>query len=105
MGWNFPYIPKIFSHLSAVIDQALTDTELGVSKLIVGSDKKKALVKAIKSSFCEVKLTLCTRHLEENLKRQLKNKIGMPDKESKQIGNEIFGTDGLISIDTTVSYA
>ena len=107
LHWDgtFHTYQRFFSHLSAVIDQPLTETELGVSNLIVGSDEEKALVKAIKSSFCEVKLTLCTRHLEENLKRQLKNKIGMPDKESKQIGNEIFGPDGLISLDTTVSFA
>ena len=107
LHWDgtFHTYQRFFSHLSAVIDQPLTDTELGVGNLIVGSDEEKALVKAIKSSFCEAKLTLCTRHLEENLKRQLKNKIGMPDKESKQIGNEIFGPDGLISLDTTVSFA
>ena len=107
LHWDgtFHTYQRFFSHLSAVIDQPLTETELGVSNLIVGSDEEKALVKAIKSSFCEAKLTLCTRHLEENLKRQLKNKIGMPDKESKQIGNEIFGPDGLISLDTTVSFA
>ena len=29
----------------------------------------------------------------------------MPDTDSKQIGNEIFETDGLKSLDTTISFA
>ena len=41
----------------------------------------------------------------ENLKRQLKNKVGMPEKSSKQIVGEIFGPDGLTSLDTSVSFA
>ena len=48
---TFHIYQRFLSHLSAVVDQPLTDTELGVSNLIVGSDEEKALVKAIKSSF------------------------------------------------------
>ena len=105
LGWNFPYIPKIFQSSFCCNWPTFDWYRVGSKQSNCWFDRKKALVKAIKSSFCEAKLTLCTRHLEENLKRQLKNKIGMPDKESKQIGNEIFGTDGLISLDTTVSFA
>ena len=56
-------------------------------------------------SFPQAKLTLCTRHLEENLKRQLKNKIGIPKKNSKEIVNEIFGPDGLTELNTSVAFA
>ena len=34
-----------------------------------------------------------------------KNKVGMPEKSSKQIVAEIFGPDGLTSLDTSVSFA
>ena len=91
--------------MAAVLDQPLLETELRTSELIVGSDEEKALVKAVKCSFPDAKLTLCTRHLVENLKRQLKNKIGMPEKQSAKIVEEIFGIGGLTSLDTAVSFA
>ena len=76
--------------MAAVLDQPLLETELETSKLILGSDEEKALVKAVKCSFPDAKLTLCTRHLEKNLKRQLKNKIGMPKKQSAKTVEEIL---------------
>ena len=62
LNWdgNFHTYQRLFNH-SAV---------LRPNNVIVGLDEDKAFVK--------VKLTLCTRHLEENLKRKLKNKIGIP---------------------------
>ena len=81
------------------------ETELGTSDLIVGSDEEKALVKAVKCTFPDAKLTLCTRHMEENLKRQLQNKTGMPDKKSAKIVEEIFDPDGLTSLGRTVSFS
>ena len=107
LHWDgtFQTYQRFFTHLAAVLDQPLLETELGTSELIVGSDEEKALVKVVKCSFPDAKLTLCTRHLEENLKRQLKNKIGMPEKQSARIVEEIFGTGGLTSLDTSVSFA
>ena len=102
---SFHTYQRFFTHLAAVLEKPLLDTELGTSDLVVGSDEENALVKAVKCSFSNAKLTLCTRHLEENLKRQLKNKIGMPEKSSKQIVGEIFGPDGLTNLDTSVSFA
>ncbi|KAK8380748.1 hypothetical protein O3P69_007995 [Scylla paramamosain] len=54
---------------------ALSGAELAISDLIVGSDEEKALTKAIQRCFSDVSLILCTRHLEENAKRQLQNKF------------------------------
>ena len=102
---SFHTYQRFFTHLAAVLETPLLDAELGTSDLVVGSDEEKALVKAVKCSFSDAKFTLCTRHLEENLKRQLKNKVGMPEKSSKQIVGEIFGPDGLTSLDTSVSFA
>ena len=49
---------RFFTHLAAVLDQPLLETELGTSELIVGSDEEKALVKAVKCSFPDAKLTM-----------------------------------------------
>ena len=70
--------------------------------MAIGTDEEKALVKALKSSFPESKLTLCTRHLGENFKRHLKNKVGMNEKNTKKVVDDIFGENGLISADITV---
>ena len=106
LHWDgtFHTYQRFFSHLAAILDCSLEETELSTNSLIIGTDEEKALVKAIKSSFPQAKLTLCTLHLEENLKRQLKNKIGMPDKTSKEIVDEIFGPNGLTNLDTSVAF-
>jgi hypothetical protein len=45
-----------------MLDTTISDTLLSVNNLVIGSDEEKALVKAIKSSFLNSELTLCTRH-------------------------------------------
>ncbi|CAG2257255.1 unnamed protein product [Mytilus edulis] len=75
------------------------DTLLSYSNLVIGSDEKKALVKAIKDSFPTSELTLCTRHLSENVTRHLRTKVGVNDKNAKQI---LFWDNRLIEADTTV---
>ena len=59
-------------------------------------------VKAIKSNFPNSELTLCSRHLSENVSRHLRCKVGVNDHQSKQIISELFGDKGLIELDTTV---
>ena len=71
LHWDvtFHTYQRFFSHLAAVLDHPMHQAELGTNNLIVGSDEEKALVKAVKMSFPQAKLTLCTRHLEKNLKK------------------------------------
>ena len=89
-----------FTHLAAILETPLLDAELGTSDLVVGSDEEKTLVQAVKCSFLDAKLTLCTWHLEENLKRQLKTELACLN-----IIEINFGPDGLRSFDTSVSFA
>ena len=42
--------------------------------------------------------------MEQNLKRQLKDKVGIPEKKAKEIINENFGPDGLKSQNTSVDF-
>ena len=62
------------------------------------------MVKAIKSSFPQSELTLCTRHLSENVSRHLRSKVGANDKLSKQVISDLFGESGLIKADTKVDF-
>ena len=50
-----------------MLDTTISYTLLSVNNLVIGLDEEKALVKAIKSSFPNSELTLCTRHLSENV--------------------------------------
>ena len=95
---------RYFTHLASVIDTNISETLLSVNDIVVGSDEEKALVKAIKSSFPNSELTLCTRHLNENMSRHMRNKVGMNEKATKQVVDEIFGDNGLIEADTTVKF-
>lgn len=90
--------------MASVIDTNISETLLSVNDIVVRSDEDKALVKAIKSSFPNSELTLCTRHLSENMSRHMRNKVGMNEKATKQVVDEIFGDNGLIEADTTVEF-
>ncbi|CAG2227674.1 unnamed protein product [Mytilus edulis] len=59
----------------------------------------------IKDSFPTSELTLCTRHLSENVTRHLRTKVGVNDKNAKQILSDLFGDNGLIEADTTVDFS
>ena len=95
---------RFSTHLASVIDTNISETLLSVNDIVVRSDEDKALVKAIKSSFPNSELTLCTRHLSENMSRHMRNKVGMNEKATKQVVDEIFGDNGLIEADTTVEF-
>ncbi|CAG2195107.1 Threonine synthase-like 1 [Mytilus edulis] len=98
-------IQRFFTHIASVLDTTISDTLLSYSNLVIGSDEEKALVKAIKDSFPTSELTLCTRHLSENVTRHLRTKVGVNDKNAKQILSDLFGDNGLIEADTTVDFS
>ena len=104
LHWDgaFHTYQRFFTHLASVLGTEIESSLLSTNDMVIGTDEEKALVKALKSSFPESKLTLCTRHLGENFKRHLKNKVGMNEKNSKKVVDDIFGENGLISADTTV---
>ena len=95
---------RFLTHLSSVLDSSVEETVLSTNELVIGSDEEKAIVKAVKNAFPNSKLTLCTRHLGENFKRYMKNKVGMNEKQIRKIVDEIFGDGGLIEADTTIEY-
>jgi hypothetical protein len=96
LHWDgaFHTYQRFFTHLASVIDTNISEALLSVNDIVVGSDEEKALVKAIKSSFPNSELTLCTRHLSENMSRHMRNKVGMNEKATKQVVVEIFGDNG-----------
>ena len=70
---------RLLTQLASVLGTEI-ESSLRTNDMVTGPDEEKALVKAIKSSFPDFKLTLCTRHLGEDFKRHLKNKVRMNEK-------------------------
>ena len=98
---------EFFSHLKCkflTIGQNFDFAELGTDSLIVGSDEEKALVKAVVSNFPDSKLILCVRHLEQNMKRHLKDRVGLSEIEEKRVIESIFGKDGLLHSDSSFEF-
>ena len=60
LHWDgaFHIYQRLFTHLSSVLDTGIPDTLLSFNDLVIGSEEEKALVKAIKSSFPQSKLTV-----------------------------------------------
>ena len=81
---------RFFTHIASVLDTTISDTLLSYSNLVICSDEEKVLVKAIKDSFPTSELTLCTRHLSENVTRHLRTKVGVNEKNAKQILSDLF---------------
>lgn len=106
LHWDgmFQTYQRFFTHLASQLDTSVCATEVSTNDLIVGTDEEKALLKAVKSSFPNAKITLCTRHLEDNFKRHLRNKIGMNEEKSKEATEDLFGKNGLVTADTSVDF-
>jgi hypothetical protein len=97
LHWDglYPTYQRFLSHIQSKFEKDIGGTQ--ISQIVIGSDEEAALLKAIKQCFPSAVQVLCTRHLEENVRRYLTNKIGLDDKVRKTIISEIFGTNGLIS--------
>ncbi|CAB4015460.1 Hypothetical predicted protein [Paramuricea clavata] len=94
---------RFFSHLRTKFD-ANFHTEVGLCDLIIGSDEEKAIMKAVQQSFPYATQLLCQRQLEQNVRRYLQHKVGVPDQLKNEITSLIFGKDGLINSKDLVDF-
>jgi hypothetical protein len=94
LHWDGSYATyhRFFSHLQSKLGTDIGGTQ---SRIVIGSDEEAALTKAIKQCFPSSVQLLCTRHLQENVRRYLSSKTGANDKIKKKIINDIFGKDSL----------
>ena len=63
--------------------------------MYIGSDDKTALVNAIGSYFPASNRFLCAKHLKDGTVNYLQTKVGVPQKERKDICKSIFGEKGF----------
>ena len=93
---------QTFNVFFSGIASHFTDEE--IEKMVIGSDDETALRKSIKRSFPGATQIVCTRHLKNNVKEYLSNKIGVNNKDKKVIINSIFGDNGLTDANSTVLF-
>lgn len=69
--------------------------KLGDSNFIFGSDEERALTKAIQYNFPDSTYLLCTKHLKDNIRRNLQDRIGCSKDDREKIVKIIFGSKGI----------
>ena len=99
---SYPTYHRFFSHLQSKFGNDIGGTQH--SQFVIGSDEEAALTKAIKTCFPSAVHVLCTRHLEENVRRYLTNKIGLDDNGRRKIQGDLFGKHGLIACNSVKSF-
>ena len=104
LHWDglYPTYQRFLSHNQSKFQKDIGGTQ--ISQIVIGSDEEAALLKAIKQCFPAAVQVLCTRHLEENVRRYLTNKVGLDDKSRKTIISKIFGKNGLISCNSSKNF-
>jgi hypothetical protein len=100
---SFPTYYNFFSFLAGKFK--LDSLELRIDEnLTFGSDDEKAITKAIESAFPNATRRLCSKHLKDNLKHYMQDKIGIDNKERLRLMDIIFGPDGLVDADTSLQF-
>lgn len=94
LHWDGSYetYHRFFAHLQSKLGTDIGGTQ---SRIVIGSDEEAALTKAIEQCFPSSVQLLCTRHLQENVRRYLSRKVGANDKIKNKIIKDIFGKDSL----------
>ena len=87
---------RFFSHIQSHLHD-IKGTEISGKQLVFGSDEEKAMTKALHHCFPDSKHILCTRHLEENVRRKLRHDIGANDSSVQAVIHNIFGKSRLKS--------
>ena len=93
-----PNYGLFFSHLSLLLmdcdQQALT----------LGSDDELAMRQCMQAFFPRAALIVCTCHLQENVKRQLDERMGSHCELRRSLYNGVFGENGLTSQNDVITF-
>lgn len=96
---------EVFAELLSAVKQALQITDPSeLCKFNFGSDAEKGIVNALKQSFHGASHFLCCRHLKENVKENLKKKSAFKFKKQEIIEQQIFGSNGLVTLTDVDSF-
>ena len=90
---------RFFSHLRGVLGIEIKNVEI-----LMGTDDEKAMVIAIDLAFPDCKRKLCTKHIKDNLIRQMTEKIPKNTKERMCIVEMIFGLNGVATANDSAAF-
>lgn len=69
-----------------------------------GSDDEKAMTNAVSDAFPQAGRCLCTKHMKDNVKHYLQNRVGVDTNERKEIMDSLFGALGIANADDTIDF-
>ena len=88
-----------FSHITGILGIELSNVEM-----MMGTDDEKAMANAIDVAFPGMNRRLCTKHIKDNLIRQMTDKIPKTTKDQHEIVNSIFGDNRVAKADNSAIF-
>lgn len=95
---DFETYSYFMSHLSVKL------ADCNSQQLTLGSDDELAMRKCFRHFFPRATCIVCSRHLKENVIRQLDELMGKNSTIRHTVMNQLFGTTGLVHCDDIVSF-
>lgn len=90
---------RFFSHIRGVLGFEFNDFEL-----IMGTGDELAMTNAIDMAFPGCKRKLCTKHIKDNLIRQMTDNVPKSAAERNEIVSLIFGAQGVASANDSATF-
>ena len=102
---TFKTYKTFLKHVETELSQNVESLEIRLPEnMEIGTDDEKALTKAIEHVFPNATRYSCTKHLKDNVKHYLQNKVGVERKEREAIMNSIFGDDSIVDANSTIDF-
>ena len=96
---------SFLEHVATELDNDVENIEMRISEnMELGSDDEKAQTKAIEHVFPSARRYLCTKHLKDNIKFYLQNKVGIDKVERDTVMRSLFGSEGIVDANTTIEF-
>jgi hypothetical protein len=90
---------RFFSHLRGVLGMEIKNIEM-----ILGTDDERAMINAIDMAFPGCSKKLCSKHLKDNILRQITDKIPKSTIDRKEIVDMIFGANGVATANDSATF-
>ena len=90
---------RFFSHIRGILGVNIQNLEI-----IMGTDDEKAMTNTIDMAFPGCQRKLCTKHIKDNMVRNMTDKIPKSTKDRNEIINMIFGASGVASANDAAEF-
>ena len=102
---TFKTYKSFLEHVETELSQNVESLEIRLPEnMEFGTDDEKALTKAIEHVFTNATRYLCTKHLKDNVKHYLQNKVGVERQLREIIMSSISGDGGIVDANTTIEF-